>query len=138
MKKREPVSHIMTKNVHSVLDTTDLRTVINIFKTEKINHLPILRGNEIIGIISSSDINRLFINDLYDNQEGGVEAIIDSLTLAHLMTHNPVIVETTDSIKEIAEVFANANFHALPVVEGATLKGIVTTKDVIRYFLDQA
>jgi CBS domain-containing protein len=97
-----------------------------------------MRGNEIVGIISSSDINRLSINTLYDNQDGGLDAILDSLTLGHLMTQNPVVVETTDSILEIAEVFANANFHALPVVEGNELKGIVTTKDIIKYFLDQA
>ncbi|MBK7504033.1 MAG: CBS domain-containing protein [Bacteroidetes bacterium] len=138
MKKREPVSHIMTKNVHSVLETADLRTVAGIFKSENIHHLPIMRGHEIVGIISSSDINRLSINTLYDNQDGGLDAILDSLTLGHLMTQNPVVVETTDSILEIAEVFANANFHALPVVEGQELKGIVTTKDIIKYFLDQA
>jgi CBS domain-containing protein len=47
------------------------------------------------------------------------------------------VVSEDDSIKDVAEIFVNEEFHALPVVAGHELKGIVTTTDVIRYLLDQ-
>lgn len=137
MKKREPVSHIMTKSVKTVLISESLRTVKEIFKTEGIHHLPVTKGEEIIGIISSTDLNILLLGKLFDHQEGGDESLLDTLKLEQLMTPNPVTVEASDAIRDVADVFSNANFHAIPVVEGAHIVGIVTTKDVIRYMLTQ-
>jgi CBS domain-containing protein len=53
------------------------------------------------------------------------------------MTNKPEVVDAETSIKEVAEIFAHKGFHALPVVEGKELKGIVTTTDVIKYMLEQ-
>jgi CBS domain-containing protein len=53
------------------------------------------------------------------------------------MTSKPKVVSISDSVKDVAEIFAKEEFHALPVVEGEELKGIVTTTDVIKYLLDQ-
>jgi len=137
MKRREPVSHIMTKNVHTVSHTDSLRDVANVFKDSNIHHLPVKKGNEIVGIISSSDLNRLAFGKLYDHQEGADNAVLDSLSIDQVMTHNPLTVNADDSIKEVAEVFTNANFHAMPVLENNNLVGIVTTKDLLKYMLDQ-
>ncbi len=137
MKRREPVSHIMTKNVHSVLHSDSLRTVAKVFKTENVHHLPVKKGNEVVGIISSSDFNRLTFGKLYDHQDGGDEAVLDSLSIDQVMTHNPLVVNSDDSIKDVAEIFAQAKFHALPVMEENELKGIVTTTDLIKYLIDQ-
>ena len=137
MKRREPVSHIMTKNVHTVSHSDSLKEVANVFKNGNIHHLPVKKGNEIVGIISSNDINRLTFGKLYDHQEGIENAVLDTLSIDQVMTHNPLTVNAEDSIKEVAEVFANAKFHAMPVVENSQLVGIVTTTDLIKYMLEQ-
>ncbi|MBK8722284.1 MAG: CBS domain-containing protein [Saprospiraceae bacterium] len=137
MKRREPVSHIMTKNVHTVSHSDSLKEVANVFKDGNIHHLPVKKGNEIVGIISSNDINRLTFGKLYDHQEGIENAVLDTLSIDQVMTHNPLTVNAEDSIKEVAEVFANAKFHAMPVVENSQLVGIVTTTDLIKYMLEQ-
>jgi CBS domain-containing protein len=54
-----------------------------------------------------------------------------------VMTSKPRTVESSDLIKEVAEIFAKEEYHALPVVDGGELKGIVTTTDVIGYMLEQ-
>ena len=137
MKRREPVSHIMTKNVHTVSHSDSLKEVANVFKNGNIHHLPVKKGNEIVGIISSNDFNRLTFGKLYDHQEGIENAVLDTLSIDQVMTHNPLTVNAEDSIKEVAEVFANAKFHAMPVVENSQLVGIVTTTDLIKYMLEQ-
>jgi CBS domain-containing protein len=137
MKRREPVSHIMTKNVHSVLYSDSLKTVADAFKSADLHHLPVKKGNEVVGIISSSDFNRLTFGKLYDHQEGADQAVLDSLSIDQVMTHNPLTVNADDSIKEVAEIFANAKFHALPVLENNELAGIVTTTDLIKYLIEQ-
>ena len=42
-----------------------------------------------------------------------------------------------ETIKEVAEILAKNEFHALPVVDDSNLVGIVTTTDLINYLLKQ-
>ncbi|MFN4123459.1 MAG: CBS domain-containing protein [Flavobacteriales bacterium] len=137
MKKREPVSHIMTKDVFTVAEKDKLQDAVNIIRKNKIRHLPVLKGNEVSGIISRTDLNRLTFGALFENQEGADEAILDMLSIPQVMTSKLRTVSPSDSIKEVAEIFSKEEFHALPVVENGVLKGIVTTTDVIAYMLDQ-
>jgi len=137
MKKREPVSTIMTTNVFTVQENGTLQDVVNLFRKHKIRHIPVLSGNKIAGMISRTDINRLTFGALFDNQEGSEEAVLEILTIPQVMTSKLKSVNADDPIKEVAEIFSKEEFHALPVVEGDVLKGIVTTTDVIRYLLDQ-
>ncbi len=137
MKKREPVSHIMSSNLHTIKESDSLQDAVQMIRKHKIRHLPVVNGNEIKGIISSSDINRLTFGRLFDNQEGADEAVLEMLTIPQVMTHNVRTVQPDDTIKEVAEIFATEDFHSLPVVEDGSLKGIVTTTDIIKYLLDQ-
>jgi len=137
MKKREPISHIMTKNVHFVNQNDTLQHAVNMIKTENIHHLPVMNGNLVVGIISSTDINRLTFGNLYQHQEGSEAAVVSSLTIEQVMTAQPRVINSEDSIKEVAEVFAEAHFHALPVLENNQLVGIVTTTDMIKYLIEQ-
>lgn len=88
MKKREPISHIMTKSVVTVNENDDLRKVVEKLKKHNIRHIPVIRNKEVIGIISRTDINRLTFGALFEGQEGADEAILDMLTIAQVMTAN--------------------------------------------------
>jgi len=137
MKKRESISHIMTKTVVTVNQNDDLRNVISKLKTHSIRHIPVVNGKEVVGIISRTDINRLTFGALFDGQEGVDEAILDMLTIPQIMTSKPRTLPSDATIKDLAATFAKEEFHALPVVDNGELKGIVTTTDVIKYFLEQ-
>lgn len=137
MKKREPVKKIMTENVLSVKEEDSLKDVVALFRKKKFRHLPVTKGNEISGIISSTDINRLSFGALFENQDGADEAILKMLSVPQVMSSKPEVVDIETPIKEVAEIFATKGFHALPVVEEGKLKGIVTTTDVIKYMLEQ-
>ncbi len=137
MKKREPVSHIMTKNVKALNVTDSLHEVMNLVKSEHVRHIPIVSGKKVVGIVTSNDLNRLTVGDLFDNQ-GGNDAFLDMLSIERLMHANPVTISDDTTIREVAEVFANSNFHALPVVNAEDeLVGIVSTTDVLKYMLEQ-
>jgi CBS domain-containing protein len=137
MKRREPISHIMTKNVLTVKVTADLHEVIDLIKKNHIRHLPVMDGAEVVGIISSTDINRLTFSSLFENQEGADEAVLEMLSVPQVMTQKPRTVEASLSIREVAEILTTEEYHALPVVENGHLAGIVTTTDVIKYMLEQ-
>ncbi|MFB9078144.1 CBS domain-containing protein [Flavobacterium procerum] len=137
MKKREPLSHIMTKTVVTVNQNDDLKKVVEKLKANSIRHIPVVNGKDVVGIISRTDVNRLTFGALFDGQDGADEAILQMLTIPQVMTSKPKTVSPDLIIRDLAEIFVKEEFHALPVVENGTLKGIVTTTDVLKYFLEQ-
>lgn len=140
MKKREPVSTIMTKNIHVVKLEDKLTDVRDLARKYSIRHIPVVQGNQLVGIISKTDLNRLTFSSLFAGQDEADEAVFDMLTISQVMSHKPRVVKANDSIKEIAEILSKEEFHALPVVDDqdeANLVGIVTTTDVIQYMLEQ-
>ncbi|UPZ16802.1 HPP family protein [Flavobacterium humidisoli] len=137
MKKREPISHIMTKTVVTANENDDLKKVVEKLKAHTIRHIPILKGKEVVGIISRTDINRLTFGALFEGQENADEAILEMLTISQVMTSKPKTVSSDTIIRDLAEIFVKEEFHALPVVDNGELKGIVTTTDVMKYLLEQ-
>jgi len=138
MKKRETVSEIMTKSVISVnKDTNNLRDVKNIFHKENIRHLPVNDGKKIIGIISKNDLMRLSFGSMFDNQENADEAVLDMLSIDQVMTHNPQTASSDTEIREIAEMLIEGGFNSLPIVDDNETVGIVTSTDIMKYFLAQ-
>ena len=138
MKKREKVANVMTKDVLTVNVTNSLKEANAIFVRNNIRHIPVVSGENLIGILSKTDILRIsFGNTFGDDQTGSDEAIFDMLSINQVMKHSPVTVNPEDTIKDAAEILADREFHALPVVSGEKLVGIITTTDIIKYFLEQ-
>jgi CBS domain-containing protein len=127
----------MTSHLYSIKEDDSLQHAVEIFKKHKIRHLPVTKDGAISGIISSTDINRLTFGRLFENENDTDEAILEMLKIPQVMTAKPRTVSSETTIKEVAEIFAKEDFHALPVTEAGRLKGIVTTTDIIRYMLEQ-
>jgi len=138
MKKREPVASIMTKSVVTAhLNKDTLRTIKDEFKKHRIRHIPVMNGQDLVGIVSKNDLMRLSFGNLFDGQEAADEAIFDMLSIEQVMTHYPSTISPDTEIREVAKIFVEQDFHSLPVVENNELKGIVTSTDIIEYMLGQ-
>lgn len=130
------VKDLMTRNVIAVQENEQLTEVLDIINAEHVRHVPVLRGNQLVGIVSRTDINRLTFGALLPEQDSADEAILNMLTLKQIMSAHPRVVKASDPISKVAEIFANEEFHALPVVDDQEewqCVGIITTTDLIRY-----
>lgn len=140
MKKKEPVSTIMTRHAYTVQLTDSLYQVRDLILKHEIRHVPVMEGQKLVGIVSKTDVNRLSFSGLFAGEGQADEAVFEMLTIAQVMSQKPRVVKSTDSIREVAEILSREEFHALPVVDehdASKLVGIVTTTDIIRYMLDQ-
>jgi CBS domain-containing protein len=136
MKKRTPVSKIMTENPISLNTTNGVEDVVQIFKERNIHHIPVVSGDSLIGMISKTDIERIsFVTGSEDDKAN--TAVYTMLTLEQVMTKQVETVQADDQIRDAAELLARGKYHALPVMEEDKLVGIVTTTDVINYLLEQ-
>lgn len=138
MKKRTPISAIMTKNVITLNVSDNLVAAEKLFKENHIRHIPVVNGDAIIGILSYTDLLRISFADAVDDEDNSVDTVVYNMfTIDQVMAKNIVSVSSSTLIKEVAEILANNEFHALPVVDNWKLVGIVTTTDLINYLIDQ-
>ncbi|MFQ3239395.1 MAG: CBS domain-containing membrane protein [Olleya marilimosa] len=138
MKKRTPVSDIMTKNVITLNTTDDLEKAENLFKLHNIRHIPVVSGEAIIGMLSYTDLLRISFADATDEQDSDVDTVVYNMfTIEQVMAKNLISVSSSTTIKEVAELLSKKEFHALPVVDNNVLVGIVTTTDLINYLINQ-
>jgi len=136
MKKREPVSRIMTESLFSVNTNNGIDDVVNIFKERNIRHIPVVSGDKLMGMISKTDIERIsYVTDF--SGESKSTSVYSQLSIEQVMTKQLETLTPDDPIKEAAELFAKGQYHALPVVENDKLVGLVTTTDIINYLLEQ-
>lgn len=138
MKKRTPVSAIMTKDLITVNHSDDLTTAEKLFKNNSIRHIPVVSGKEIIGMLSYTDLLRISYADAVYEDETEVDTMVYNMfSIEQVMAKNLVQVSSETTIKEVAEILSKEEFHALPIVENEELVGIVTTTDLINYLLEQ-
>ncbi|KAA3622458.1 MAG: CBS domain-containing protein [Flavobacterium sp.] len=138
MNERTPVSSIMTREVVTLKNTDTLENAEQQFKAKKIRHIPIVKGSKVIGILSYTDLLRISFADAFSEDTHEVDTSVYTLfTIEQVMARNLVSVSPNATVKEVAEIFAAREFHALPVIDEGTLVGIVTTTDLIKYLLAQ-
>ncbi len=138
MKKQTPISTIMASNLVKLNLTDNLTKAEKLFKKHKIRHIPVVSGDKIIGMLSYSDLLRISFVDAADDDAEVVDATVYNLfSLEQVMVKKVITVSPQTTIKEVAEILSNREFHALPVCEGDILVGIVTTTDLLKYLLSQ-
>ena len=136
MKKREPVSKIMTSDVITLNHTDNLETAEQLFKEKNIRHIPVVSGKSVIGMLSLTDLLRISFADAA-SEENIDTTVYKMFTLEQVMAKKIVSISSDTTIKEAAEILSEKEFHALPVVDNGELTGIATTTDMINYLLDQ-
>ena len=52
--------------------------------------------------------------------------------ISHVMTKNPVVLETGDSLSKARQLFEESGVHHLPVVHGGELAGMLSWTDFLR------
>jgi CBS domain-containing protein len=128
-----PLSDIMTGDLIFLSPEDSLKKVDEIFDNYTIHHIPVVDENEKLkGIISRIDFlkaNHLF--SLFN------ESTFSELTVEDIMSTSLTTAEPTDTIALALGVFQKNLIRALPIVEDERLVGLVTTYDLLDYFINE-
>lgn len=132
-----PVSAIMTTDLITLDPEDVLWKAKEIFETNKIHHLPVIEDGKLVGMLSKSDF-LFFRNGFQDSiSDEDVEHYrLKTHKVKEVMTRHLGKLSADDKINVALEVFKANMFHAIPIVEGEKLVGIVTTLDIIQHLAD--
>ena len=122
----------MTTNVVSVSPHQNLLDVKHINERKKFHHhIPVVENNKLVGMVSLIDF-------MYNISGAGIKddhKVYKELKVKDIMTPKPFYLTTASTIEDTAKVLAKGNYHAIPILENEGLAGIVSTADIIEYFL---
>lgn len=137
MKKRVPITQIMSKDLITITPVDTLYDAEKKFEDHEIRHIPVVEGKRLVGVISRTDLLRVSYADLAHDEESVENVVYDMYTIPQVMTKEPLTADAEDTIRDVAEIFSKQSFNSLPVTEEGNLIGMVTTRDLVNYLLDQ-
>jgi len=119
------IDKVMTSDPATVSPQSSAAEARRLLESNVIHHLPVVEGDRLVGIVSSSDLLKLHLLD--DKM-----AIFTRATVDQIMETNVTVLGKNSTLREAVEKLSMGNFHALPVVDRKRrLLGIVTSTDLL-------
>jgi acetoin utilization protein AcuB len=142
MDKWLEVKHIMSRDLVTADPDEKLVSVRQKMMANHIQHVPVVDGRKILGMISKSDIHRMEHHFTLFKAEKALEAnrqIFTTMLAEEIMTTTLVKLKESDTVSVALDLFKENLFHALPVVnDHDELVGLVTPLDLLLYAFGEA
>ncbi|WP_405274057.1 CBS domain-containing protein [Methanobrevibacter sp.] len=126
------VKEIMSKDLVSASPTDRLIHARRLMLESNVGRLPVLDDDKLVGMITSKDLMRAFIDFRKKVPEKYQKSQIKEVLVEDIMSHNPTYVSKDMSITEVSEIIMETGYNGLPVVEGDDVIGIITQTDILR------
>lgn len=123
MSKTATIRQVMTPCPHTIGSDQPLAQAHKIMRELGIRHLPVLRGRQLVGVVSHRDL--LFIETI-----AGVDVDIDSV--ADAMSSDVYTTYPEESLLAVARVMAARKFGCAVVMDKGRVAGIFTVTDALR------
>jgi CBS domain-containing protein len=116
---------IMTKTVVSVKPTVAIQLAAHTLTQRGFTALPVVNeAGDLVGIVTEADL----IRDRFPADP----STPSGLTVGDVMTSPVVGIDHDADVTVIARAMLTAQRRCLPIVDGSTLVGIVTRRDIVR------
>lgn len=128
------VADVMTADPITLGPEDTIGQAEEIMFTNKVRQLPVVRGTELVGILTDRDIRSFLSGRLYGTLEERETAL--NTQVEAVMSTEPITVGADDDLRDAVELLIEEKIGGIPVVEEEKgLVGIVTYVDVLRRFL---
>lgn len=130
------VVDLMTPDPVTVTANETIGRVAELMDESNIRQVPVVKGRELIGLITDRDVRAFVSRSLADSPDEYEKA--RRAPVGDLMTTEPITLSPDEDLREAIEVMIEEKFGAIPVVDEVEgLVGIVSYVDVLRCFLER-
>ena len=126
------VKEIMSKEVTSVAPVERLVHARRVMLEAGVGRLPVISDDELLGMLTSKDLMRAFIDFRKKVPEKYQKSQIKDVLVEDIMSHNPTFTSKDTTITEVAKIMIETGYNGLPVVEDNKVVGIITQTDILR------
>lgn len=118
---------LMQRRVETLASSMTLDEAVQAFSRSHHRGFPVVDEGRLVGIVTQTDLADMSRRP----------AKTESVTLADIMTPQPVTVSPNDPLTQVLYLLNRFNLSRLPVTEAHRLVGIITRADIIRAEADQ-
>ncbi|MDZ4083967.1 MAG: CBS domain-containing protein [Bdellovibrionales bacterium] len=128
-KFKIPVEEFTTPNPITATTHSKVEELARVMKEHGIRHIPILKNEKVVGIVSDRDLKVI----------AGLKMLEKSLlTAADIMSVDPVTVDSSTMLDEVAFEMSEKKIGSVIVTENDQLVGIFTVTDALNAFIEAA
>jgi len=121
----------MTTKLIKVTPDMSVKDAFLLMRSHRVRHLPVVEGDSLEGIISDRDLRRPKWVDALDDWTTYYQ-INDDTLVKDVMTLNPEVVRTYDTIRKAVILLRERRYGALPVLDKKNdLVGILSAQDLL-------
>jgi len=128
------VRDLMQKDVITLQSGEPLINAVEATASEHIRHLPVLEGETLVGILSSTDIKHAVPSPLIEGNKEEYDRVLNTTPVSRVMRRYPISVGPDATLAEVVRLMVENKVGAVLVVEDGKLVGIVSELDVLRTF----
>ena len=126
--KTMKVSEVMTRPVICTSPETSAHDILEKLNSSQISALPVIESNNIIGIVTETDVLRLFLQGKN----------LHTILAGEFMTTNVITAEPDSLVLSAIKGFLDNQIHHLPITHHDKLVGMVNRHDLIKNIVDSA
>lgn len=127
------IKEYMSAPVYVMEKNEPIQRARNLMFKYGIGRLPVIDGGKLVGIVTKYDIT----NRLCQAAPEWRRRPIDKIPIQVVMTENPVTIYPDATMSQAAELMMENGVSGLPVEKNGEISGIITSRDMIRYFAAQ-
>ncbi|NJD61372.1 MAG: CBS domain-containing protein [Deltaproteobacteria bacterium] len=128
------VGRRMTKDPRTVSPEDTLSLAADIMQESRINHLPVVEGERLVGILSDTDLRNASLASA--PAPAGEESTGRGRRVREVMKTEVWSLTPEDSVEDALLIIRRKKFGALPVLSGDRLVGIITKIDLLNAVID--
>ena len=121
----------MRRSLVSVAQSDTLDHALTTLKRFNIRHLPVVKGDRVVGIVSDRDVKKAAPSPFDYPTAEEFRAFTSAVAIKEIMTKEVVTVAPLTPIEEAASLMSQKRIGALPVVQEGRLVGMLTETDVL-------
>ncbi|HPW73634.1 MAG: CBS domain-containing protein [Methanothrix sp.] len=127
------VKDYMSTPVNVIERNEPIQRARNLMFKYSIGRLPVMDNGKLVGIVTKYDIT----NRISQAAPEWRRRPIDKIPIQVVMTEKPITIFPDATMPQAAELMIENDFSGLPVEKDGEIVGMLTSRDMVRYFSDQ-
>jgi len=127
------VEELMSSPVYCIHPEDSVAHAKNLFLSKKVGRLVVIEDERPVGIITKTDIAMR----LREAEPEWRRRPIDRIPVKLLMTEDLITVTPDEDVEEAAKLMVENEIEGIPVVENDELVGIITSTDMLSYYISK-
>jgi acetoin utilization protein AcuB len=123
MKTIPAIQRYMSTSPHTIGAEQTLQKAHDVMREHSIRHLPVMQGNQLVGIVSDRDVQLIL----------GIKGTdATKVTVEDAMTQDVITVDPDTGLDEVSDLMAERKAGSVVVMQNHHVVGIFTTVDGMR------